>query len=354
MTSVSAVVVNWQGEDFLPACLDALQALEDAPAEILVVDNASTDGSLQLLAERYPAVRVISMERNAGPAAARNAGLAAARERWVLVLDNDVRVPPGLLAELLYAAKSMPSVAVVQPRSVFAADLGRVHYDGGRFHYVGLAALRNFHCPLIDAEGSGVVAVDVAISLCWLVNRDLLLAVGGFDERYFILYEDLDLSWRLRAAGHAILCAEDCVVQHDTGTPELSFRGGTDYPGRRVYFNTRNRGRFLFKNLRASTWFLTAPGLFLYEGLWFAFCITQGNFGAWCRGKWDHLRSLPELLRERREVQSQRRLGDRELLIGGPMTITPSLSRSGPARVLLHTVDRLLRGWFAVVRWALR
>jgi GT2 family glycosyltransferase len=243
---------------------------------------------------------------------------------------------------------------MVQPRSVFAADPQRVHYDGGRFHYVGLAALRNFHVPLAEAEGTGAVEVDVAISLSLFVDRELLLRRGAFDEHYVILYEDLDLSWRVRAAGHAILCAEDTLVVHDTGTPELSFRGGTDYPARRVFFNTRNRARFLYKNLRTSTWFLIAPGLFLYDMLWLGFALRQGGFGAWCRGQWEHARALPELQRARRGVQSARVVGDRELLVGGPLTITPSLRGRGVSGAALSVVDRLLSTWFRVVRRAIR
>ena len=103
---VSVVVCNYNGEAYLPACLDAILALEGGIDECIVVDNASTDGSLALLAERYPAVRVVQMGRNAGPAAARNEGMRQARNRWVLAVDNDAVVTPDLLTRLRRAAEA--------------------------------------------------------------------------------------------------------------------------------------------------------------------------------------------------------------------------------------------------------
>ena len=340
---ISAVVVNWNGEHYLPACLDALGRLD--LQEILVVDNASTDGSLALLASRYPAVRVVQVGENAGPARARNLGLEAAGGRWVLLLDNDVVVPGGLLENLSAAARSSPGVAVVQPRSVFAHDPERVHYDGGELHYAGLFSLRNWYVPLAQAEGSGWVPVGGFVSLCALVDRHALLALGGFDSRYFILFEDLDLSHRLRLAGHTILCAEDVVVRHDAGTEGISFRGGRNYPSSRVFYHSRNRWLYLAKCLRLRTLLVISPGLLLYEGAWLFFVLRQGALGAWWRGKQAFFADLGRTRRLRRDVQRSRIATDRDLLKGGPLTLTPSLN-SPLARLL----DRALHTWWWIAR----
>ncbi len=351
--AICAVVVNWNGERYLPACLDALLALEPAVAEVLVVDNGSTDGSLGLLAARYPGVRVVSTGANLGPAAARNAGMRAAASRWVLALDNDVVVPRDLLARLVPAAEAREDIAIVQPRSVFRAEPGRVHYDGGSFHHAGLVALRNFYVPLERAEGSGTLAVDVAISLCLLADREVLLDAGGYDERYFILFEDLDLSFRLRAAGLAIVSVEDALVQHDAGTAGISFREGKSYPSRRVLFHSRNRWLYLLKCYRVRTLVLLAPSLLAYELVWLAFVIVQGGLGAWIDGKTEVFRQIRGLRAERARVERSRRLSDRELLVGGPLTVTPSLQERGAAGFVLSLLDDTIRGWFALVRWLL-
>ena len=345
---VSAVVVNWQGEGYLPACLEALAG--HGLDEVIVVDNASTDGSLALLAERYPDVRVVRMGENAGPARARNAGMRAARNRWVLALDNDAIVTPGLLERLVAVAEEHPDAVVLQPRSVFHDDPGRVHYDGGGLHYAGLIALRNFYVPLAAAEGEGVLPVDTAVSVCLLVDRDALLAVGGYDERFFILFEDLDLSFRLRATGGRILSVEDAIVRHDAGTAGLSFRRGTDYPASRVFYHSRNRWLYLAKCYRVRTLLLASPALLLYELVWLAFAVLQGGLLAWVRGKWAVVDGWRETRRRRRAFQALRERGDEELLVGGPLTLTPGLKASRLGGLAAGLLDRSLAAWWALLR----
>jgi len=345
---VSAVVVNYDGERYLSACLEALAELE--LDEVLVVDNASTDGSLDLLAREHPTVRVLRLKDNHGPAVARNAGMREARNRWVLALDNDVTVSADVLTRLRAAAEAHPDAVMFQPRSVFASEPDRVHYDGGALHYVGLVTLRNFYRPLAEAEGQGATPVDVAISLCLLLDKDVVLEVGGYDDRFFILFEDLDLSCRLRLAGHGILVVEDAVVNHDAGTPGLSFREGTRYPSSRIFYHSRNRWLFLLQCPRLWTLFLAAPGLLLYEVVWLAFAVSRGGTWAWMAGKWAVFCGLPEILARRRTVQRSRVRGDRGLWVGGPLTLTPALRGGKLSALVARGLDACLRGWWGLAR----
>lgn len=354
---ISVVVVNWNGEAYLDECLRAVGGLRGPTSEVgevIVVDNASTDHSLAILAERHPAARVVRMDRNDGPARARNAGMRAAANRWVLALDNDAVVAPDVLEKLAEAARSDAEAAIVQPRSVFDSEPARVHYDGGSFHYAGLIALRNFYRPLAEAEGRGVVPVDCAVSVALLVDRDAVLDAGGYDESFFILFEDLDLSFRLRALGRRILSVEDAIVRHKGGTGGISFREGPSYPGSRVLFHSRNRWLFLAKDYRAWTLVVALPGLALYEAAWLAFAIGSGALGPWLRGKAGFVRLLPRILRARGEFQRRRVQGDGRLLAGGPLTITPALAASPWRRASLSALDRLLRGWWAIARALVR
>jgi GT2 family glycosyltransferase len=344
---VSVVVVNWNGEAYLDECLSAVAALRGEVGEVLVVDNASTDRSLSILAERHASVRVVRMEGNAGPARARNAGMRAARNRWVLALDNDAIVLPDTLEKLAVAAQD-ERAAILQPRSVFHDDRGRVHYDGGEIHYAGLIALRNFYRPIPDAEGRGTVEVGCAIAVALLVDRDAILAAGGYDENFFILFEDLDLSYRVRALGSRILSVEDAIVLHKGGTAGISYREGPTYPASRVFFHSRNRWLFLAKDYRAWTLLVALPGLVIYEAAWFGFALASGGLGGWCRGKIRFARLLPHVLRERRAFQTRRLHGDRALLVGGPLTVTPAIGGSSSRRALLRALDLVLRFWWRI------
>jgi GT2 family glycosyltransferase len=347
---VSVVVVNWNGERYLDACLSSVAKLEGGVDEVLVVDNASTDGSLALLRERHPSVRILRLDRNEGPAPARNAGMRAAANRWVLALDNDAVLEPDVLEKLALAAASAPGIAIAQPRSVFHGEPGRVHYDGGSFHYAGLISLRNFYRPLPEAQGQGTLDVDCAVAVALLVDREALLEAGGYDEDYFILFEDLDLSYRLRALGRRIVSVEDAIVLHQAGTPGISFREGPSYPASRVFYHARNRWLFLAKDLRVRTLLVALPGLLLYEAVWFGFSVLSGGTLAWLRGKRRFLALLPRALEKRRAFQALRRVRDRDLLVGGPLTVTPAVSSSSWKRAVLASLDLSLRAWWGLAR----
>lgn len=362
---VSVVICNYDGEQHLPPCLDALARLEGVVDEWILVDNRSTDRSLEVVAERAPHVRVIDAGSNDGPARARNIGIAAARNRWVLSIDNDAVPAPDCLVKLAAAVAAANGdgagvdrveseregrVVIAQPRSVFDGEPDRVHYDGGAFHAAGLIALRNFYRPLAEAEGEGALDVDCAVSVALLLDRDRVIEVGGYDEAYFILFEDLDLSYRLRARGDRILSVEDALCRHRAGTPGVSFREGPKYPASRVFYHSRNRWRYLAKNYRGRTLFVATPLLACYELVWLLFAAAGGNTNEWLRGKRAFFESWPEIAKERRAFLTARTARDRDLLVGGPLTTTPALGKSAVHRALLATLSGTLRALWWIAR----
>ena len=351
IAAVSAVVCNYNGESYLTDCLESVLA-QGAGAgldEVIVVDDASSDGSVALVRARFPGVKVIQLARNSGPCAARNAGMRAARNRWVLAVDNDAVLAPDVLAKLRAALEARPEACLAQVRSVLFDEPTRVHYDGGAFHYLGLIALRNSFVPLAEAEGAGVVAARALVAICALLDRDAVLSLGGYDEELFYLAEDLDLSLRLALAGETLVSVEDALVRHRGGTAGLSFRGG-GYPRRRVYLHARNRRRILVKCYRWRTLLLILPAFALYELVWLAFALRQGELGALVAGRIAFLRGLASTLRARRALQARRRVSDRALLVGGPLVLSPSLVAGGAARTAARWLDRVLRAWWACVR----
>ena len=345
--AVSAVVCNYNGESYLAGCLESV--LAQGADEVIVVDDASTDGSVALVRERFPGVALIRLEENGGPCAARNAGMRAAKHRWVLAVDNDAVLAPDVLAKLRAALEARPEACLAQTRSVLFDEPGRVHYDGGAFHYLGLIALRNAYTPLAEAEGYGVIEADALVAICALLDRDVVLGLGGYDEELFYLAEDLDLSLRLKLAGEHLLSVEDALVRHRGGTAGLSFRGG-GYPRRRVFLHARNRRRILVKCYRARTLLLILPAFALYELVWCLFALKQGELGALVSGRIAFLPALASALRARAATQPSRRRADRELLAGGPLVLSPSLVAGGAARGAARLLDRCLRAWWWCVR----
>jgi len=346
-TPVSVVVVNYEGADHLKVTLPAVAALEGEVSEVIFVDNASSDESVELARELLPRATIVETGGNLGPAAARNAGLSVAKSRWVLLLDNDVVCPPETLRVLLEAAK--PGVALVQPRSVLDDDPEVVHYDGGSPNCLGLITLDNFYAPLSQAGGGGARDVDCVISLALLCDAEAVRAVGGFDEDYFILFEDLDLSWRLRSRGARLRLAADVCVRHRAGTRGVSFREGPSYPAQRLFFHSRNRWMFLLRNLRWRTLLLLAPVLLLYELAGLALALASGHPLSWIEGELAVLKGLGRTLRARRQRAAGRTLRDKDLLIGGPLTATPDAVR-GVRGLFYAGLSGITRAWWGLVR----
>ena len=346
---VSAVVCNYNGEAYLEECLRSIQ---DQPGvdEILVVDDASTDGSVALVRARFPDVRVIQIEKNSGPCVARNAGMRAAQHRWVLAVDNDAVLRPHAVGLLRRALEDHPQFMLAQPRSVLYDEPDRVHYDSGSFHYVGLLSLRNFYTPLEEAEGEGVVEVDVLIGICALMDRDVVLSNGGYDEAFFYLSEDYELAYRLRMQGERFASVEEAIVLHRGGTEGLSFRGG-GYPERRAFLHSRNRWRILVKCYSWRTLIVAAPGILLYELVWLAFMVKSGHLRPYLAGKRSFFEQLAGALTMRAVLQTRRRLPDRKLLVGGPLTFSPSLVESRFGENARRVLDAALRTWWFLARW---
>lgn len=342
------MVCNYNGAAYIEDCLNSI-LVQQGVGEILVVDDASSDGSPELIRRAFPMVRLIELSRNGGPCVARNLGLRAARHAHVLAVDNDTLLAPDVLQKLRAALQADPGASIAQVRSVLYDEPERVHYDGADFHYVGLLSLRNFYRPLAEAEGSGVIEAQALIGICSLMDRDRVLAAGGYDEDFFYLAEDFELSYRLRLQGLRLLSVEDAIVLHRGGTQGLSFRGG-GYPERRAYLHSINRWRILAKNYGLRTLLASAPGLLLYEAVWLLFVIKKGHLLQHLRGKRDFFRAWPQLMRSRSAIQAKRRLPDRQLLVGGPLTFSPSLVDSGAARACARLLDLCLRAWWRLAR----
>ena len=349
MVSVSVIVVNWNGRDYLPACLDALLAQGPRPDEVLVVDNHSDDGSRELVASRFPDVKVIDSGRNGGPCFARNTGIAAASHERCLLLDNDVVLHPGALAALLRQLDADPQAAMVQARSVCGDDPSVVHYDGGDLHFLGTLVLRNWYAPLAEAQDPAG-PVGAAIALCFLTRRSLYQQVGGFDENLFILYEDNEFSYKLRMRGHTVWACPKALCTHLAGTAGLSVRGEGKYPGRRTFLHSRNRWYVLITCMRWRTFWLLVPAQLLYGVVYAAFGVRRGHLGDWLRGKWELLKMLPTAVRARRAAQQGRTVPDRELLIAAPVTLNPGLAEKGAAAALRRGLDTFFACYWRCVR----
>ncbi len=222
--SVSIVIPNWNGRRWLPGCLEALSAQSLAPAEVIVVDNGSTDGSLQYLRVEHPDVRTVALERNTGFAHAANQGIRAASSELVALVNTDVVLAADWLIRLASVLVSDPGAAAVACKMLSLEDPAAVYDAGDVLRRDGACEQRGrFHRD--DGRWDQPGEVFGACAGAALYRRQVLLALGGFDERYFAYLEDVDLALRVRLAGWRCRY-EPAVALHAGGGSSHQLPGG--------------------------------------------------------------------------------------------------------------------------------
>jgi GT2 family glycosyltransferase len=300
--SAAVVIPSWNSRDLLPRCLGSLGE-QGAELELLVVDNGSTDGSVDYLeAEGVPHV---SLPRNTGFAAAVNLGAARTESAAILVLNADTALEPGCVGRLLDALEADPALGGVQPRIL--QDEPGAGVGSARLYSAGQALTRDgraFELGAGEPQRPAWLAPREVFGVCGaacLLRRELFAELGGYDESYFSFYEDVDLNVRARIAGRRFAYVPEAVVWH-VGNASWSegFRRPAAENARLV---ARNRLATQVKLMPASA----IPRIAVVEVGSLLRAARQHRLRATLAGKLAVLRRLPALLRERRRL---RRSGD--------------------------------------------
>jgi GT2 family glycosyltransferase len=336
---VTLCIINYNGEHRLEAALAAARASTVAFAELLVVDDASTDRSVALLRERYPDVRVVAQPRNSGPGAARNAGFRASAHELVLFVDNDVALEPECAAALRDALARRTDALVAQPRVLFADRPDTIQYEGADCHMLGLMILRHGERRIADVPAKTAETRSM-VTCAFMIDRSRWRGGDPFDTSFIFNLEDHDFGVRSRIAGHTLLAVPAGRCRHGAGTPGLSYRTGGVQTPTRVYCLIRNRWRIVLQSYAARSLLLLAPSLAAYEVLQLVGALRKGWIGQWLRAAWWMVSNPGTTLRRRREVQGSRKLGDRMLLVSGPLPFTSGLLASGAERATRMLLER--------------
>lgn len=295
-STVAAVIVNFNGRGLVEPCLDSIFDQQVVPDEVVVVDNHSSDGSPEDIARLYPSVRLLRPGRNLGYAAGCNLGLRETSSDLVAILNNDVVLDSAWLSTLLEQVEVpwtfwASRILFLNRREIVdSAGDGMAVVGAGYKTGHGEAAAR--HVDPREVFGPCAAAA--------LYDRRLLEDVGGFDEDFFLVYEDADLSMRARLRGHRCLYVPEAVAFHHVNQSIGSL--SSTY----VYYGHRNSEILFWKNMPASLLALYLPERLAFDLLSFAFFTLQGRGSDFLRAKIDCLRQIGQIRRKRKEVQSTR------------------------------------------------
>ncbi len=238
MPKVSVFVPHHHNKKLLVPLFKSLLAMDisNDKAEYVLVDNASIDGSVDFVKSEFPRVRIARMKKNKGFAPALNEAVRGCRSEWVCFLNNDMRVDPDWLANLFFAADSADSPCFASQILNWPGKL--IQFAGGEINIFG----KGF-------ENTNLVSLDpyeifFPCGGAMMIRRDIFLKAGGFDDDYFMLFEDVDLGWRLRLLGYKIYMVPDSRVMH-RGHASLK---NIPYSHKGLYYE-RNSLATIYKNL---------------------------------------------------------------------------------------------------------
>lgn len=324
---LAVLIVNWNAGPLLARCLEALARQERRADRIVVVDNASTDGSLEEAQPYLDAVDVIRLTTNRGFAGGNNVAAAAATDCELLALLNpDAFAAPGWLAALEDAALRRTDVAAFASQMRLDSRPDCLDGAGDTYHVSG-RAWRIGHGHPAETVGTNEVEVFAPCAAAALYRRDAFEDVGGFDERFFCYFEDVDLGFRLRLRGYRTLYVPSAVVRH-VSSALSGYR--SDFS---VYHGERNAVWTFVKNMPGPLLWLYLPQHLLLNVASLLFYPLRGQGRAVWRAKWHALLGLNAVLAQRRAEQRARRAGWRAVRNAmGRGPLAPYLSRYAATR----------------------
>lgn len=292
------IVVNYNGGALLGHCIDSLARQTMGDFEVVIVDNASTDGSIETVALADRRFSVIRSRRNLGFAGGNNLGARGARSAWIATLNPDARARPDWLERLREATRRYPADGIFGSLQVAADSPDRLDGCGDVYSFLGIPWRGGFGHPAAEAPPDGVVFSPCAAAA--LYRRDLFEAAGGFDERFFCYLEDVDLGFRLRLRGHRCIQLRDAVVDH-LGSAIAGGASAFTY-----YHSARNRLWVFVKNMPLPLLAVLFP-LHLAATLYLAWRIRDtAQVRPMLAGCRDGLRGLGKVWKQRRAVHRAR------------------------------------------------
>ena len=324
---VSVIIVNYNGRTYLDRCLNALLIGFDPNDEIVLVDNASTDGSAEYVQQTFPGVRVVRSEVNLGFSGGCNLGVERATGQYLAFLNPDTVAVPGWLEPLIAALEANPQAGLATSKILLLAEPELINTCGNDMHFTGLTLCRGM--GVNRSTLTNPAEVTAVSGAAFMIHRELFEALGGFDESFFMYMEDADLSWRARLAGYGCLYVPDSIVYHD-----YSLRFGPQ----KTFYQERNRYLLLLKGLRWPTLLVLLPALLLAEVVTWGFALIcerqqlahKIRAYGWIGQHWS------QILTSRGQVQALRRVQDHDLIAACKSGLAYEQANRGPVARLAH------------------
>jgi GT2 family glycosyltransferase len=313
MTNIAVVILNWNGRHYLQQFLPSVCMHSEIPdTEIIIVDNCSSDGSVNFVKENFPQVRVIEFDRNYGFAMGYYKALELLESTYFVLLNSDVKVTAGWLSPLCRLMDSNSELGACMPKILAFNQTDSFEYagaSGGFIDRLGYPFCRGRILSTLETDKGqydDFREVFWASGACMFVRSTAYKKAGGLDGEFFAHMEEIDLCWRMQRLGYKVAVVPDSIVFHV---------GGGTLPNntpRKLYLNYRNNLFLLFKNLPI---FQLIPVVFIrmiLDGLSAMVYLVNGSghlFIAVIRAHLAFQRRIPLLIKMRRQLKGPIRTG---------------------------------------------
>lgn len=249
--SVGIGILNWNGKKFLQTLLPELKSLSYPNYTVYVIDNASTDDSVKYVREFHPEVKIIALDNNYGFAGGYNRGFALMPEKYYVMLNSDVEVPPSFLKPLVEMMEADSSIAICQPKLLSLLNHQMLEHGGaagGLIDFLGYPFCRGriFDTSEPDYQQYSTSVIFWASGACCMIRKEAYWKINGMYEFFFMHSEEIDMCWRLIAEGYEIMYCSTSYIYH-LGGGTLAYQSP-----RKTYFNFRNNIIMCFRN---SPWY---------------------------------------------------------------------------------------------------
>jgi GT2 family glycosyltransferase len=299
---VTVVIVNWNGGIYIRECLNSLEKQTVPEYSIILVDNGSTDGSLELVRESFTKVQVISLGKNLGFSGGNNVALNEISTEYVALLNNDAMPDNYWLAKLISALENHPDAGFAASKMLFYHKPDQIDRAGDVFTTAGTALLRG-RGKTSDAYNEKEYVFGACAGAA-LYRTEMLRDIGLFDEGFFLLYEDVDLSFRAQLSGYKCIYVPEAVVYH-VGSGSI----GEDTPTS-IYYSHRNLEWVYIQNMPDGLIKKTIFAHLAYDLAALIFFVAKGRGGIYLKAKWDAIKGIRKALKKRRKIQENKKVLD--------------------------------------------
>lgn len=300
---VSIILLTYNSAKDLPECIPSLLSQTYDNFEIIVVDNDSTDSTVEFIVTNYPQLKLIETGKNLGYPGGNNVGFEHSQGKYLVVVNPDTIAGPMWLTELIRPLEEDSSIAVTTSKINIYYEKDKINTCGNISHYTGLTFCRGLHAP---ADSCNLEEEIGAISGCsFAIRREMLDHIEGFDADFFLYMEDTDLSWRVRFAGGKIVYVPTSMIYHKFKLSIAAWKH---------FYLERNRYVILLKNLETRTLILLLPGLIVSEIVTMGHAVLNGPtyVKSKLRAYWWLIKNQGFVFEKRKKTLSMKKISDKE------------------------------------------